>query len=144
MKLTRKHVRGGAASIVAVCGIVVGVAAPALAGSRNDTIDNRLDGWASANWSDHDSDDETRVTVDWCTREFQARIRRNRTALPDVTEASEWINCQSYVDAVRTGSYHPPAATYHYDINGMDAHYGCPELNGFCNYRTTAGVRVYW
>lgn len=141
MRMHSPRLRNGIAGAVAVSAMVIGIAAPAFAGTRSDTIDNRKDGWSSDRWNDGDSNDETRVTVRWCTREFRARIRKDRTGLPDPTIGSEWINCRSYDDAVRSDS-NPAAGKYHYDINGMDSHYGCDT--GFCDYRTTAGADVYW
>lgn len=72
------------------------------------------------------------------------RIRKKRSGpIPDATHGSEWINCTEYKDAVRSDG-DTPKGTYHFDINGMDAHYGCPEKGGFCDHRTIAGVTAYW
>jgi hypothetical protein len=135
--MVSQRFRNGVAASVGVATLVIGLAAPALAASRSDVIDNKKDGWASSHWNDTTSTNETRVTVQLgCSREFQARLRKDRTGLPDATVGSEWINCFSYDDAVRSDG-NPSTGDYHYDINGMDG--SC-----FCDYTTTAFATVYW
>lgn len=130
----RKGRRALTVSVIAASAI--SLALPSFASSRDDVIDNEKDGWASASWSDNAGGTGTHVTAYWCTREFRARIRKHRSGLPDATHGSEWLNCLDYDDAVYSDG-DTPTGTYHYDINGMDG--SC-----FCNYRTTAGVTVYW
>jgi hypothetical protein len=122
--------------VVAVVACVVGIAAPAFAASRDVLIDNKLDGWESPRWNDGAGASPTEVRARWCSLEFQATIRKDRTGLPDPNVGQEWLNCASYVDSVYSDG-DTATGDYHYDINGMDG--SC-----FCDYRTTADTSVYW
>lgn len=142
MKISRR-VRTSVASGTAVVALVAGIAVPAFASSRDVQVNNRKDGWASASWTDNAGSTPTRVTFSWCAPyEFRSRIRKERAGvIPDSTVGSEWINCESYPDAVYSDG-DTSTGKYHFDINGMDSHYGCDT--GFCDYRTYADATVYW
>jgi hypothetical protein len=137
--LTKRRVSALAAGAL----IAIGVAAPAFAeGSRNSHMTNWIDGDASSNWKDEDTDStDTHVTFDDCTREFTATIRRTKTLAPDPKVGSEHINCLTYVDAVRAGDLSP--ANYHFDISDMGISY-C--TSGVCVFYTTSvdALHIYW
>jgi hypothetical protein len=130
-------------TIVACVGATIfGIVAPAFAEGHFYTTNNRWEnGDRSDTWTDHNQDGtDTHATfAAGCSQEFRARIRKENFG-PDTTVASEFINCQSYTDAVRAGDV--AADQYHFDINDLDLL--C--LGGSCvsTFTDVSRVDVYW
>lgn len=134
MQINVKKMLTGALIVVS---LIVGTAIPAFAGYRQSSLDRAFNGWSSKSWDDQDANDLTEVQFSGnCLRNFQARIRRD---LPtwDTTWGSEWINCYSYTDSVKSDSY-PVRDNYHYDVSGMG-----PGCDNYCTVGV-ATVKIWW
>lgn len=136
-----KTAKRAASTLVAAGLVVLGLAAPALAGSKTSHMTDWHDGDASSSWSGT-RNHKTSVAFDSCTREFRATIRRTMTARPDPKVADEWINCQSYADAVRSDTL-TASGKYHFDVSGMGFAW-C--ASGECQYNLTSvpKLSIYW
>lgn len=122
--------------------ILIGFALPAYAeGNRTTYMSGYKDGDESRQWVDRNTDgtDTRAVFFFRCTREFRAYIYRE-DAGPDTNMGSEWIDCQSYDDAVRVGDV--PADEYHFTITGL----GSVCFSGQCtpNRTDVDPVKIYW
>lgn len=131
--------------MVATFGLVAGVAAPAMALTREDYNKNWTDGSESARWTDSSPNyGDSRVTTSLgCTREFSLTIREDRSwGLPDPNRGSEWVDCRSYTDAVYANNDTDWERKHHYDVKGLRTFdYG---LAGYVYRLTTFTATVRW
>lgn len=126
-------------TIVATIALVMGVMAPSFAASKSGTMTNWGNKHTSPNWKDKSKGKSSVTFSVGCTREFRATIRKNLKLRPDPKLGREWINCQSYTDAVR-GKYSDPG-TFHFDVTGMG--YVC--YSGNCISKSTSGkYKIKW
>ena len=90
-----------ASGAVAIVGLLVGFASPALALTRTDANQDFYEGNGhneSSRWTDSTPDyADSRVTVNvGCNRDFTVTIREDRDWEPDPDRGHEWVNCTSY------------------------------------------------
>ncbi|WP_183095814.1 hypothetical protein [Nocardioides stalactiti] len=134
----------GAATVAAFAGLGVGIAAPAMALTREDDNRNWTHGDTSKRWTNSAPGyADSRVTTDeGCKREFTMTIREDRSFRPDAYRGSEWVNCGSYKDAVYANNDTDWDKEHHYDVTSLRTFdYG---LAGYVYHLTSFTATVRW